>query len=58
MAGEFTVAWVYDGDTIKAEGQDITIKIRLVGIDASEICKKRKTQASHIVSKQRSISRD
>jgi len=32
--GEFKVTKVYDGDTVKAEGHDITIKIRLVGIDA------------------------
>ena len=39
FAGEFKVTKVYDGDTVKAEGHDITIKIRLVGIDAPETAK-------------------
>lgn len=34
--GEFEVLRVYDGDTIKARGCDIEIKVRLVGIDAPE----------------------
>ncbi len=38
-AGEFKVTKVYDGDTVKAEGHDITIKVRLVGIDAPETAK-------------------
>lgn len=37
LAGQFKVTRVYDGDTVKAIGHDITIKIRLVGIDAPEI---------------------
>lgn len=39
LAGQFKVTKVYDGDTVKAEGHDITIKIRLVGIDAPETAK-------------------
>ncbi len=39
LAGQFKVTRVYDGDTVKAEGHDITIKIRLVGIDAPETAK-------------------
>lgn len=39
LAGEFKVTRVFDGDTVKAEGHDITIKIRLVGIDAPETAK-------------------
>jgi endonuclease YncB( thermonuclease family) len=35
-AGQFKVVRVYDGDTLKAVGHDIEIKIRLVGIDAPE----------------------
>jgi micrococcal nuclease len=35
-AGQFKVVRVYDGDTVKAVGHDITIKVRLVGIDAPE----------------------
>ena len=35
-AGQFTVIRVYDGDTFKAVGHDIEIKVRLVGIDAPE----------------------
>ena len=33
---------VYDGDTIKAVGHDIEIKVRLVGIDAPETAKKKR----------------
>ena len=33
---------VYDGDTIKAVGHDIEIKVRLVGIDAPETSKKKR----------------
>lgn len=36
LAGQFKVTRVYDGDTVKAEGLDIAIKVRLVGIDAPE----------------------
>ncbi len=43
-AGQFKVTRVYDGDTLKASGHDIEIKVRLVGIDAPETPKgKRKT---------------
>ena len=38
-AGLFKVVRVYDGDTIKAVGHDIEIKVRLVGIDAPETSK-------------------
>jgi len=31
--GQFKVTRAYDGDTIKAEGYDIEIEVRLVGID-------------------------
>jgi len=34
FAGQFKVVRVYDGDTIKAVGHDIEIKVRLVGIDS------------------------
>ena len=34
LVGQFKVTRVYDGDTIKAQGHDIEIKVRLVGIDA------------------------
>jgi len=37
FAGQFKVVRVYDGDTVKAVGHDIAIKIRLVAIDAPEI---------------------
>ncbi len=40
-AGQFKVTRVYDGDTLKATGHDIEIKVRLVGIDTPET-KKRK----------------
>ena len=36
LAGQFKVTRVYDGDTIKAQGHDIEVKVRLVGIDAAE----------------------
>jgi len=43
-AGQFAVIRVYDGDTLLASGHDITIKVRLVGIDAPETSKgKRKS---------------
>jgi len=43
FAGQFKVTRVYDGDTVKAEGHDITIKVRLVGIDTPETSKKKGT---------------
>lgn len=36
QAGQFKVTRVYDGDTVKAVGHDIEIKVRLVSIDAPE----------------------
>jgi len=36
IAGEFKVTRVSDGDTIKAQGHDIEIKVRLFGIDTPE----------------------
>ena len=42
FAGQFKVTRVYDGDTIKAKGHDIEIKVRLVGIDAPETSKKKR----------------
>jgi endonuclease YncB( thermonuclease family) len=39
LADQFKVTRVYDGDTIEAEGCDIEIKVRLVGIDAPETSK-------------------
>jgi endonuclease YncB( thermonuclease family) len=36
LAGQFKITRVIDGDTVNAIGHDITIKIRLVGIDAPE----------------------
>jgi micrococcal nuclease len=35
-AGEFKITRVIDGDSVKAEGCDIEIMVRLVGIDAPE----------------------
>jgi len=35
-AAQYKVTRVYDGDTILGVGHDITIKVRLVGIDAPE----------------------
>ncbi|MFZ5569375.1 MAG: thermonuclease family protein [Thermodesulfobacteriota bacterium] len=35
-AAEWTVIRVYDGDTLKAEGYGVEIKVRLAGIDAPE----------------------
>ena len=37
FAGEFRVIWVYDGDTFRAEGNDIEIVVRFMAIDAPEI---------------------
>jgi endonuclease YncB( thermonuclease family) len=42
LAGQFKVTRVYDGDTVKAEGHDIEIKVRLVGIDTPETSKKKR----------------
>jgi micrococcal nuclease len=36
FADQFRVTRVYDGDTIKAEGNGTEVKVRLVGIDAPE----------------------
>lgn len=41
LAGQFKVTRVYNGDTVKAEGHDIAIKVRLVCIDAPEISRKK-----------------
>ena len=46
LAGQFKVTKVYDGDTVKAEGHDIEIKIRLVGIDALRHQRERGSQDS------------
>ena len=51
FAGQFKVTRVYDGDTVKAEGYDIDIKARLVGIDAPETSK-RKRDPGHPYSQQ------
>ena len=40
-AGAFKVTWVYGGDTIKVQGHDAEIKVRLMGIDAPEMSKKK-----------------
>lgn len=42
LAGEFKVTRVWDGDTIKAEGHDIEIKVGLVRIDAPETSRKKR----------------
>jgi endonuclease YncB( thermonuclease family) len=39
QAAQFKVTRVYDGDTVKVLGQDVQLKIRLVGIDAPETSK-------------------
>ncbi len=41
FGNEFTAVVVYDGDTFKAEGCGIEIKVRLAGIDAPEISKRK-----------------
>ncbi len=41
FAGQFKVVRVYDGDTLKAVGHDIETTVRLVGIDAPELPKKK-----------------
>ena len=41
VAGQYRVTRVYDGDTITCVGNGITIKVRLVGIDAPETSKKK-----------------
>ncbi len=40
-AGQFTVIKVSDGDTVQAQGHDIEIKVRLVGIDAPELSRRK-----------------
>jgi len=42
FAGQFKVTQVYDGDTVKAQGHDIEIMVRLVGIDAPETSRKKR----------------
>src|SRR5210317_1758734 len=42
FAGQFKVTRVSDGDTVKAQGHDIEIKVRLVGIDTPETSKKKR----------------
>ncbi len=41
LAGQFKVTRVYDGDTFKAKGYDIEIKVRLAGIDTPETSKRK-----------------
>ena len=41
-AAQFKVTRIYDGDTVKAIGHDIEIKVRLVGIDAPKTYKKKR----------------
>ncbi len=41
LAGQFRVARVTDGDTVKVTNNDVKITIRLVGIDAPETSKKK-----------------
>ena len=36
LAGQFYVTWVYDGDTFKAEGNDIEFVVRFIAIDTPE----------------------
>ena len=36
-AGEFKVTEVYSGDTVKVEGHDIEVRVRMVGVDAPEV---------------------
>ena len=40
-AGQFQVTRVYDGDTFKAVGHDIEIKVRMAGIDTPETSKRK-----------------
>ena len=44
LAGQFKVTRIYDGDTVKAKGHDIEIKVRLVGIDTPETSKRKREQ--------------
>jgi endonuclease YncB( thermonuclease family) len=39
QAGQYRVTAVYDGDTIEAQANDTVIRVRLMGIDAPEICR-------------------
>ena len=41
LAGQFKITRVYDGDTVKAQGNEIEIMVRLVGIDAPETSRKK-----------------
>ena len=42
LASDFKVVRVYDGDTIKAEGHDIEMNVRLVSIDAPETSREKR----------------
>ena len=42
FADEFKITRVSDGDTVTAEGHNIQIEVRLVGIDAPEISKQKR----------------
>jgi endonuclease YncB( thermonuclease family) len=41
LAGQVNVTRVTDGDTLKAAGHDIEIKVRLIGIDAAGTSRKK-----------------
>jgi len=43
IAGQFRITKVLDGDTVKTGGLNIEIKVRLVGIDAPETSKSKRT---------------
>jgi micrococcal nuclease len=42
LAEHFTVAYVDDGDTIICENRDVTLRVRLAGINAPELGKNKK----------------
>ena len=42
LAGQFKITRVCDGDTVKAQGHEIEITVRLVGIDAPETSSKKR----------------
>ena len=42
LAGQFKITRVCDGDTVRAQGHDIEIMVRLVGIDAPETSRKKR----------------
>jgi hypothetical protein len=53
FAGQFKVTRVCDGDTVKAEGHDVEIKVRLMGMMLLRFPARKGRRANRILKKPR-----